>query len=296
MHIGIITVRDHEYHPNRRLLEAANKKGHRATLIHPYRVWPCIEGGNPCLVGHLDIESIDVALPRQGATVGDSCLALIRHFGLMGIPVANDLHAIRLTKNQFFTLMALTAAGINVPNTVFVNSSQGFHDALVRFGGFPVVVKQVSNRQGEGVLLIKTEDQAQKVVRDHLNERSGVLLQRFIYPKGRRDIRVLVVGGKIAGAIELWPKEGDFRANVHLGGKYRPKELSPELEDLAFRAAKTVGLEIAGVDLIVDQDAQSYVIEVNYSPGFRGMEAATGIDIADIIIDYLAATYAKESV
>jgi ribosomal protein S6--L-glutamate ligase len=214
----------------------------------------------------------------------------------MRIPVVNNLNAIRLSKNQFFTLMALAAAEINVPDTVFVNSAEGFHNALVRLGGFPVVAKQVSNRQGEGVLLVETEHQASRVIQDHLDERNGLLLQRFIDPKGRQDIRILVVGGKAAGAIELWPREGDFRANVHLGGKTRPIDLSPELEDIALKATETVGLEIGGVDLIFDQNGRVNVIEVNYSPGFRGMEAATGLDIAGRIVNYLANTYGKETV
>ena len=295
MNIGIITVRDHEYHPNRRLIEAATGQGHRVFLIHPYRVWPCLEGGNFCLVGQTDMPPVDVVMPRQGATVGDSCLVLIRHFSLMGIPVVNDLNSINLTKNQFLTLMTLTAAGISVPDTVFVNSAEGFHNALIRLGGVPVVVKQVSNRQGEGVFLVETEHQARKVVQDHLDERNGLLLQRFIHPKGRQDIRILVVGGKAVGAIELWPREGDFRANVHLGGKNRAKDLSPELADIALRATRAVGLDIAGVDLILDQNGRINVLEINYSPGFRGMEAASRLDMAGRIIHYLVHTYGKRT-
>ena len=293
MHIGIITVRDQEYHPNRRLIEAATEQGHKISLIHPYRVWPCIEDGNPYLVDHLNIQPVDVVLPRQGSTVGDSCLVLIRHFSLMGIPVVNDLNSIRLAKNQFLTLMALSEAGITVPDTVFVNSIQGFHDALDRLGGLPVVIKQTSNRQGEGVALIETERNVHTVVHDYLDEREGLLVQRFIHPKGRQDIRALVVGGKVAGAVELWPREGDFRANIHLSGKSRAKNLSHGLEDIALRVTDIIGLDIAGVDLIVDQKERVNVIEVNYSPGFRGMEAATGVDIAGRIVNYLADTYGK---
>jgi ribosomal protein S6--L-glutamate ligase len=293
MNIGIITVRDHEYHPNRRLIEAAAEQGHQAMLIHPYRVWPCLDKGKPILVGQPKITRIDVILPRQGATIGDSCLALIRHLSFMGIPVVNDLNSIRLAKNQFMTLMALTEAGVNVPDTVFVNSTQGFHDALVHLGGFPVVIKQTSNRQGTGVVLLENERSAHSVIHDHLDKRTGLLVQRFIHPKGRQDIRALVVGGKIAGAIELWPIEGDFRANIHLGGKSRPKDLSNGLENIAIKATEAIGLDIAGVDLILDQDGKINVIEVNYSPGFRGMEAATGVDIAGRIVNYLADTYGK---
>ncbi|GAI93448.1 unnamed protein product, partial [marine sediment metagenome] len=110
-------------------------------------------------------------------------------------------------------------------------------------------------------------------------------------PAGRQDIRVLVIGGKVAGAMELRPKEGDFRANYHLSRESRPRDLTSELEGIALKAAAAVGLEIAGVDLIVDQNDRVNVIEVNYSPGFKGLEAATGLDIAGLIVDYVANTY-----
>lgn len=294
MNIGIVTVRDHEYHPNRRLIEAAAEQDHRAMLIHPYKVWPCLDKGKPTLVGQPKIKQIDVILPRQGATIGDSCLALIRHLSFMGIPVVNDLSSIRLAKNKFMTLMTLTEAGVNVPDTVFVNSIQGFHDALVHLGGFPVILKQASSRQGAGIVLLESEHSAHSVLRDHLDKRTGVLVQHFIHPKGRQDIRILVVGGKIAGAIELWPREGDFRANIHLSGKSRPKDLSHGLKSIALKATEAIGLDIAGVDLILDQDGKINVIEVNYSPGFRGMESSTGLNIAGRIINYLADTYEKK--
>ena len=114
------------------------------------------------------MEPLDVVLPRQGATIGDSCLALIRHFSLMGIPLVNDLDSIRLTKNKFLTLQTLTAARIQVPETVFINSPEGFQEAIERLGGYPVVAKQVSGRQGEGIVLVET--------------RKGLLVQRFIPP------------------------------------------------------------------------------------------------------------------
>jgi len=291
MNIGIITVRDHTYHPNRRLQEAADEQGHRITLVHPYHVWPGLEDGKLTLVGLPGMASLDVVLPRQGATVGDSCLALIRHFSLMGIPVVNDLDSIRLTKNKFLTLQALVKARIPVLHTVFVNSAKGFHEALIRLGGYPVVVKQVSSRQGEGVILIEKKSNEQVVTRKHLDKRKGLLVQRFIPPAGRQDIRVLVVGRNIVGAMELHPKKGDFRANYHLSKESRPRDLTPELTRIALRAANAVGLEIAGVDLIVDKNGRVSVIEVNYSPGFKGLEAATGLDIAGRIVGYVADTY-----
>ena len=291
MNIGIITVRDRNYHPNRRLAEAASEQGHRTTLIHPYRVWPVLEKGRPTLEGHSGMDTLDVVLPRQGATIGDSCLALIRHFGLMGIHLVNDLDSIRLTKNKFLTLQTLTAAMIHVPETVFINSPEGFQIALERLGGYPVVTKQASGRQGEGIVLVETNDDAESVTRDHLDRRKGLLVQRFISTAGRQDIRVLVVGGIVIGAMELRPRKGDFRANFHLSKESCFKDLSPEQEKIALNAASAVGLEIAGVDLIVDKKDRVSVIEVNYSPGFNGLEAATGLDIAGGIVKYVVSTY-----
>jgi len=253
INIGIITVRGAHYHPNRRLREAAAEKGHRIILVHPYHVWPGLEHGKLTLVGLPDLASLDVVLPRQGATVGDSCLVLIRHFSLMGIPVVNNLNSIRLTKNKFLTLQALVKAHIPALHTVFVNSAKGFHEALTRLGGCPVVIKQVSSRQGEGVILIKENSNVGSVPQKHLDKRKGLLVQRFIPPEGRQDIRVLVVGQDVVGAMELHPKKGDFRANYHLSKESKPIDLTPELTNIALKATDAVGLEIAGVDVMVDK-------------------------------------------
>jgi len=137
MNIGIITVREHNFHPNRRLMEAADAKGHRITLVHPYRVWAGLGGG---------MENLDVVLPRQGTTLGNACLLLIHHFSMMGIPLVNNLNSIRSDKKQFFALRTLSAARIPAPDTVLVNSVKGLEDALAWLGGFPVVVKRVNSR------------------------------------------------------------------------------------------------------------------------------------------------------
>ena len=293
MNIGIITVRGPHYHPNRRLQEAAAEQGHRIHLVHPYHVWPGLEDEKLTLVGLTKTISLDVVLPRQGATVGDSCLALIRHFSLMNIPVVNNLDSIRLTRNKFLTLQALVKAHIPVLHTVFVNSAKGFHKAVARLGGYPVVIKQVSSRQGEGVILIEKNGNVQSVTETYLDKRKGLLVQRFIPPEGRQDIRVFVVGRRVVGAMELHPKKGDFRANYHLSKESKPRDLTSELVSISLRAANAVGLEIAGVDVMVDRHGQVNVIEVNYSPGFKGLEAATGLDIAGRIVGYVVDTYGK---
>ena len=293
INIGIITVRGPEYHPNLRLAEAAQERGHKITLVHPYRVWPDLIGRKFSLLGMPDTEVPDIVLPRQGATIGESCLALIHQFGLRGIPVVNNLDSIRISKNKFITLQVLAAAGIQVPDTLFINSEEGFWEAVKRLGGLPVVAKQVSGRQGTGVILFDSINSAALSIEDYLDRRSGLLIQRFIPPAGRKDIRALVIGREVSGAMELKPREGDFRANFHLSGESYPKNLSPELQRIAINAVSAVGLDIGGADLILDKKGRAYAIEVNYSPGFKGLEAATGMDIAGKIVEYTVETYRK---
>ena len=293
MNIGIITAEGYDYPPTKRLKEAAAEKGHRIIVVDPIYVWPVLVNGSPDLEGELDISMLDVVLPRQGATVNDSSLKLVPHLHRMGVPLVNKLDAIRLAKDQFLTLQALSAVQLPIPDTGFINSIEGFHLVLDRLGGYPVVLKQASGRVGEGVFLVKTEHQARLILHNNLATGKGMLVQRFIPPENRLNIRVLVIGGKVAGAMKLKPKPGDFRSNFHLTQKSWPVELLPEWAEIALKAAGALGLEIAGVDLIVDAEGKVCVIEVNYSPGFSGLEAATGLDIAGRIIDYVVETYGR---
>ena len=291
MNIGIITAEGYDYPPTKRLKEAAAEKGHRVIVVDPIYVWPVLVNGSPDLEGELDISMLDVVLPRQGATVNDSSLKLVPHLHHMGVPLVNKLDAIRLAKDQFLTLQALSAVQLPIPDTGFINSIEGFHLVLDRLGGYPVVLKQASGRVGEGVFLVKTEHQARLILHNNLATGKGMLVQRFIPPENRLNIRVLVIGGKVVGAMKLKPKPGDFRSNFHLTQKSWPVKLLPEWAEIALKAAGALGLEIAGVDLIVDAEGKVCVIEVNYSPGFSGLEAATGLDIAGRIIDYVVEAY-----
>jgi ribosomal protein S6--L-glutamate ligase len=293
MNIGIITAEGYHYPPTKRLKEAAAEKGHRVLVVDPVYVWPVLINGCPGLEGDFKQPMPDVVLPRQGATVNDSSLKLVPHLHHMGIPLVNKLKAILLSKDQFLTLQALSAVQLPVPDTGFINSIEGFHKVLARLGGYPVVLKQVSGRVGEGVFLVKTEHQARLILHNTLVTGKGMMLQRFIPPENRLDIRVLVIGGKVAGAMKLKPKPGDFRSNFHLSQRSWSVELQANWEEIALKAADALGLEIAGVDLIVDDKKRVLVIELNYSPGFTGLEAATGLDIAGRIIDYVVETYGQ---
>lgn len=292
MKIGIITVRGQQYHPNRRLAEAAGEYGHEVILIHPYRNWPAIENGHFELVNLPKGAFPDAVLPRQGSTLGDSCLLLIEHFSKMGVPVINSSKAIRVAKNQFLSLQKLAAAGIQIPETVFINAPDGFAPAISQLGGFPVVAKQVSSRQGTGVMLLKTDEDVNGCIDKHLDNCNGMIVQKFIPLRGRRELRVLVIGDKIVGAMEMIPKNGDFRGNYHLSGISRPAKLTPLIQKMAIQSAAAADLEIVGVDLITNAKGETVVIEINYSPGFKGMESATGLNIAGQMIDYIVQRHA----
>jgi len=292
--VGIITVQEPGYHPNHRLLEAARKAGHQGILIHPYHLWPMTAAGQLEVTGAHFARLPHVVLPRQGAQIGDACLALIHQFQLMGMPLVNGHEAVSIARNKFLTQQVLTAAGLPCPDTVFVNDESGFHHGVDQLGGYPVVAKQVSERQGDGVLRIMDVSDARQRALPELDRRQGLMVQRYLPPEKRRDIRVLVINNEVVCAASLIPSKGEFRANFHLGSEIKATALTSELEPLAVGAATAVGCDVAGVDMIVDKDDHPYIVEVNYSPGFKGLEAATGLDIAGRIIQFAADRYLEE--
>lgn len=291
MQIGIITVQKPDYHPNRRLMEAARRAGHRATLLHPYRLWPVIQDGQLDLIGENTAALPQVVLPRQGAQIGDACLALIRQIQRLGTVLVNGPEAIAIARNKFLTQQTLTSAGLRCPDSVFINDAAGFFQAVERLGGYPVVAKRVSGRQGEGVLRIMNRQDARQRAMSTLDRRSGLIVQHYLPPERRRDLRALVVGGQLVCAAELFPPTDEFRANFHLGGDIRSTTLAEDLERTALGAAAATGCDVAGIDMMVDHDDRPTIVEVNYSPGFKGLEAATGLDIADRIVRFAMDRY-----
>ncbi|MFO7839176.1 MAG: RimK family alpha-L-glutamate ligase [Desulfosalsimonadaceae bacterium] len=287
MDIGVVTVRGDDYYPNLRLLEAAGEKGLSLGLVNPYRVAPWVMEAGAGMAGMEDSGPPRVILPRQGAQIGDSSMSILRHFAAMGIPLVNSVSAIAAARNKFLSMQVLLQQGIRVPDGVFVNSARMLYRGIELLGGFPVVAKKPSGRQGDGVVLLSKARDAERTLSMNLPEPGlGLLLQRFIAPEGRRDLRVLVMGGNVFAAMELEPPPGDFRSNFHVSGQSRAVVLSAGLEKIAVDSARAVGLDIAGVDVIVDAAGAPWVIEVNYSPGFRGLEAATGKDVAAAIVDF----------
>lgn len=285
--IGVISVRGADYHPTRRLAEAAKAKGWRVVPVHPYRIYPAYHLGRPVLLGEDAAIDLQAVLPRQGAEIKDACLPLIGHMARMGIKVINRREAIECARHKFFTLQALAAVGLPVARTLFIPAVEGVDQAMVAFGTLGAVLKPVSSRQGRGICRFMPGEPLPSDLEQELAAGRGILVQEYVPPEGRRDYRVLVIGRRVAGAMLLQPALNDFRANVHLGGEGSAVDLSEEISDMAVRAASAIGLEIAGVDLMVAADGKHFVNEVNYAPGFRGLEAATGKDIAGAMIEYV---------
>lgn len=294
MDIGVLSTRGSDYHPNSRLAAAALAQGFALQLIDPRGLSPGIVQDQLGLygLGHYSLPL--VLLPRQGAEISSSSLIVLSQIQALGLALVNDLASIMLAKNKFLCLQALAAAGIKVPDTIFVNSGHGFFQAVKKLGEYPLVCKKTAGRKGRQVFLLQEAKSAQLIVDKHLAAQEGIILQRFIPAQGRRDYRVLVIGGQVAAAMEMAPPARDFRSNFAISGNSKAVQLPQGVQQYAIKCAQALGLEIAGVDLIDSSSSGLLAIEVNYAPGFKGLEAATGLDIAGMIIRH-AVSFFKNS-
>jgi len=294
MVIGILSSRNRRYHPNQRLMRAGAELGHTMLLIDPIECLSRLHHGGLGIHFPGTDPTLDVLLPRLGAIVRDFSLVLIRHMELMGVHVVNGFQSILLARNKFLTLQTLAAGGLPTLESYHVGTFREFERAVAGLGGYPVVAKKLSSRQGVGVILVDSPLTGEFTIANCLGDGLGLLVQRYVDPSERTDIRAFVVGDQVIGAMELKPKNGDFRSNVHQGGRATPAQIPETLAAMALHAARAIGLEIAGVDLIIDGHNRANVLEVNYAPGFKGMEACTGQDIASQVIGYVAERYGGE--
>lgn len=288
-----MTVNGFDFHPNGRLREAAESRGHEILLINPYETICTLMAGKPGL--SMEGPMPDVVLPRQGSPMGEYGMVVLGQFARMGIPLINRMEGVVIAKNQYRTLQALSQADIPVPDTCFITRKACFFRAVKALGGFPVVAKQVDGMGGDGVAKIETFSQAEIFIDTHLNSLKGMLVQQFIPTEGRQDLRMLVVGGRLAGAMALVPPPGDFRANIHQNSRASALDPPQHWVQLGLDSAAACSLDIAGVDMIVEKTGHPRVVEVNYSPGFKGLESAIDRDIAQQIIDHVIFRLAPEN-
>ena len=286
MKIGILSTSKTLY-STRRLVEAAVAKGHEVQVINHKRCYMNIATHRPAV--HLkgeELQGFEAIIPRIGASVTFYGTAVVRHFEMMGVYCLNESVAITRSRDKLRALQLLSRKGIGMPVTGFANSPDDTNDLLGLVGGAPVVIKLLEGTQGVGVVLAETRKAAESVIEGLRGLDANMLVQEFIKAAGGADLRCLVVGEKVVAAMKRQGKEGEFRSNLHRGGSAELIKITPEERSTAVRAAKIMGLNVAGVDLLRSNHGP-VVMEVNSSPGLEGIEKATGKDVAALIIEFI---------
>jgi ribosomal protein S6--L-glutamate ligase len=283
--IGILS-RDAHLYSTRRLREAAEERGHQVAVIDYSRCYMSITSHRPqVLLGGKDLD-FDAIIPRIGASMTFYGTAVVRQFEMMGVYPCNTSQAISRSRDKLRALQLLARAGVGLPVTSFARSTKDIDGLIEVVGGAPLVVKLLEGTQGVGVVLAETTKAAESVISAFRQLDANILVQEFIKEAGGEDIRVFVVNGKVVAAMKRKGPEGDFRSNLHRGGTATKARLSPEERTTAVRAAKVLGLKVAGVDLIRSNHGP-LVMEVNSSPGLEGIEGASGKDVAGAVIEFL---------
>lgn len=286
MRIAILS-RNKNLHSIRRLLEEARKLGVSCDIINPLECQLLIEGRQTRVtVGPRPIPYYDVLLPRIGASITDYGIAVVRQFESLGTYVVNSSRSIGDSRDKMRSLQVMAEAGLQVPNTVLTRSDRGIRTALQAVGGMPVVMKLLQGTQGVGVMLVHSPISMGSVLDTLGALGQDVILQQFIAEGAGRDYRALVVGNKVVATMMRTAPTGEFRTNIHRGGQGKLIRLPKAYERAAIQAAEVLGLEIAGVDMMESHQGP-LIIEVNSSPGFEGIERATGLNIAQAIMKHM---------
>lgn len=285
MRIGVLSRRASLY-STRRLIEAARARGHEASVIDYLRCTMNITARKPRVLIAGNEITADAIIPRIGASYTFYGTAVVRQFEMMGVVTANSSQAIARARDKMRSLQLLSNSDIGLPTTGFAHDVRDIDSLLHAVGPPPYVIKLLEGSQGLGVVLAETRKAAQSVIGAFRQLDANILVQRFVSEAEGRDLRAFVVGGRLIAAMEREAAEGEFRANLHQGGRAGAVELSPEEEQAALRAAQVLDLGVAGVDMLRAEEGP-VVIEVNSSPGLEGIEAASGVDVAGAIVEYL---------
>lgn len=286
MKIGILS-RNAELYSTKRLFDAAIAKGHTVEVIDHMKCDIVMDETGPAIFYKgKKLESFDAIIPRIGASVTFYGTAVVRQFEMMNVFSVVSSIAITRSRDKLRSLQILSNSGVRMPNTAFTNSSRNNKKVFEHVGNAPMVIKLLEGTQGLGVVLAETEKAAESVVEAFESLNTRVILQQFIKEAGGADIRAFIVDGQVVGAMKRQGKEGEFRSNLHRGGSASVIKLSRAEKTTAIKAAKHMGLSVAGVDMLQSKDGPM-VLEVNSSPGLEGIEIATGSDIAGKIIDFI---------
>jgi ribosomal protein S6--L-glutamate ligase len=277
----------------RRLKEAGKEQGHDMRVIDYLRCYMNITSKKPTIVYKgQPLENFDAIIPRIGASKTFYGTAVVRQFELMDVFSPNESQAISRSRDKLRSMQILAREGVGLPITGFAHATQDIDGLIETVGGAPLVIKLLEGTQGIGVVLAETYQAAKSVIEAFRGLDVNILVQEYIKEAKGADIRCFVVGGQVIAAMKRQGAEGEFRSNLHRGGNAKKVALSPEEIETATRAAKAMGLKIAGVDLLRSNHGP-VVMEVNSSPGLEGIEKATEINVAGKIIDFVVENAAE---
>ena len=286
MKIAILS-RDPKLYSTRRLIEAAEARGHETRVIDVLRCYMNVTSHAPSM--HYrgeDLTGYDAVIPRIGASVTFYGTAVLRQFEMMGVYPVNESVAITRSRDKLRSLQLLSRRGIGMPITGFAHAPDDIQDLIAMVGGPPLVIKLLEGTQGIGVVLAETHQAAESVIEAFMGLKVNILVQEYISEAKGADIRCFVIGDKVVASMRRQARPGEFRSNLHRGGQAQLIRITPEERSTAVRAARIMGLNVAGVDILRSNHGP-VVMEVNSSPGLEGIEAATGKDIAGMMLDFI---------
>lgn len=288
MKLAILSKEPNNYSTTR-LVEAAESRGHKVKVLNTLKFAINLEEENPDLFYRQKLlEHYDAVLPRIGASITYFGTAIVRQFQQMDVYSANSADGILNSRDKLRSFQILSKHNIGIPATTFVKDKKDILPAIERVGGAPVVIKLLEGTQGIGVLLAHTLEMATSIIELLQSQKQNILIQKFVAESKGKDIRAIVVGDQVVAAMRRVAQGQEFRSNVHRGGKTESVELTDEYKETAVRAAKIMGLGIAGVDMLEGKYGPQ-IMEINSSPGLEGIEGCTKLDIAGQFIDYIAA-------
>ncbi len=282
----VIISRNRSLYSTSRLTLAARARGHEVLVIDPLELHLVVKSGMPSLfLAGSQLPRVDIVVPRIGTSISNYGLTVVRQFDLMGVPVLNSAVAIARSRDKLRALQLLTAHKINVPTTVCARSPAAVRKALQIVGGCPAIVKLQQGAQGIGTMIAETPLAVASLLDTLWAMGQDIILQEYIRESKGRDVRAIVVGGKVIAAMRRTAKAGEFRSNLHRGGVAVGVELKPAYRAAAIAAARVMGLEVAGVDMVETRQGPK-ILEINSSPGLEGIERASGIDVAGAIVEF----------
>ena len=283
--IGLLASNPDLY-SNQRIMEAGEARGHKMIFLNIKQCYMKLDAEQPEVHyrGGTILNDLDAVIPRIRPSMTFYGCALTRHFESLGVATLNGSEAITQSRDKLFSLQLLQKSGLDIPTTGFANSPMDTTDLIDMVGGAPLIVKLLEGTQGRGVVLAETRKAAESVINAIKSLRANLLVQEFIKEADGKDLRCFVIDGKIVASIERIAAPGEFRANIHQGGRARLVKVSPAEKKLAIQAAKTMGLRVAGVDIIRSSKGP-LLLEINSSPGLEGIESATNIDVAGAMIE-----------